>query len=621
MNLRPYQVDSTERVAAAWTRRPDRGAMMVLPTGCGKTITGLSIVVQHALEHGHRALWLAHRNELIDQPARELLKYWPAHGLRAGIIRANRDAPDARMVFGSAQTLALSRRLSRYLAHGYPRLLAVDECHHSVSPTYRELIASLRGPDTLLLGLTATPDREDGADLGDLWDIVSVYDIVAAIRDGWLVQPYAAVRRLPELDPTQFTGRRDYTDAEAAAALLKAHVIENTVTAMSETHVAGRLPVPDATKLVSLRDRHVLVFTATVEQARLTSEALCAAGWRAGWVCGETPAAARADLLQRFQRGHLNVLCNAGVLTEGTDLPRCNAIVLARPFQSRSLLLQCLGRGLRLFDAGWDRSWGLCNALDPRYRGDADCIVVDLVSATEEHSIIAAPVLIGDETCDHDWVERLDGSGVCSKCERRIACYAAKGPHKFGPDGICTVCGAEQCEMNPDSNSHAWVRQPDHTRVCAWCEAVSRDPLAGLVDRHAKGDGDLAAIRDLVERQIEPTDDTALMRLPIVPETWAVDLGAHGILCLSGDRAAGTWCPTMIADPAAPIRLASAPVPGWYAWAIAKDLVRRTRPRQDMRGRAVYGGHETVTDREAARKRACDWAIQAGLGRLVKVGT
>jgi ATP-dependent helicase IRC3 len=118
------------------------------------------------------------------------------------------------------------------------------------------------------------------------------------------------------------------------------------------------------------------VFTATVEQARQTAEAVQAAGISARWVSGETPGDDRRRLLRAFETGAVQVLCNAQVLTEGTDIPAIDCVVMARPTRSRGLYVQSIGRGLRPSP------------------GKEDCLIIDLVGASEEHKMIVAPVLL-----------------------------------------------------------------------------------------------------------------------------------------------------------------------------------------------------------------------------------
>jgi len=449
---RPYQVEAVEAVLEHWREHPEQGAMLVMATGCGKTRTGLEVAA-HAVEGGHRVVWLAHRRELLHQPLAALRRLRP--DIRGGIVQAARDDSSAQVVFGSVDTLRNPRRLAAILRHGRPRVVVVDECHHSLARGQRGVLAGLEGAH--LLGLTATPDREDGQDLGDLWEIAYQYGITDAIRDGWLVPPYAAVSRLPGLDLTQVSGRLDYVEAELAHALLVQGIVQHTVRALAETHLALRLPERTDSRYLTARGRAILVYTVTVEQARLTSIALTEAGWRAEYVSGLTPTGARDRIIADFGRG-IEVLCNAAVLTEGTDLPGASVVVLARPTKSWALYCQIVGRGLRTA------------------AGKAECLLIDLVGTSEVLSLVSAPVLVGGSLCPTSPTRaHAYDAGTCSWCGHTVACPAgldagSDGSHVYSADHACLYCGRRQCPESA-SGAHTWISQADGLRTCLDCGA------------------------------------------------------------------------------------------------------------------------------------------------------
>lgn len=613
---RPYQLDAAAAVVQTWEEHPDRGALLVMATGLGKTFTGLLLAVRECLDKGGRLVWLAHREELVVQAYQSLVKGWTKHGLRAGIVQANRDACNARAVFASVMTLAQPKRMERLLRSGAPTLVVVDEAHHSPSDSHTKVIEQLTAGGARLLGLTATPEREDGKDLGESWEIAYSMGIIDAIEGGWLTVPYAAEHPIEDLDLSEVSGRRDYDDAELGAALLKAHIVEHTVAAMGEVLGAERLPWRDGVRQMTAKGRSCIVFTATVEQAKLTAVALTNAGWRAGWVCGETPGHERRALLHKFATGQIDVLCNAAVLTEGTDLPRCSCVVLARPTRSWPLMVQMTGRGLRLHDPAWDRANGPMNALHEAYRGDREALILDLAGATRLHSLVSAPVLIGGTSCDksphggHDFEKAKEGKAVCAHCGTKRACWEAlqadkPGHHEYPPTGpaFCKHCGKAQCPDSEPDRRHIWIPQPEHKRLCMMCGTEGRDPLASLVRER---------------REAESTDDTALMRLTgLEPETWAVDLDKHGIVLISGDREADRWQPVWVPTGGRKGRpLTDGKVEGRLAWAVGKDVIRKAGKSGDYRRQmALFGGHPSETAREKSRNKASELAVRIGIAR------
>lgn len=577
--MRPYQIAAHEAVARHWAGPSKLGAMLVMATGSGKTRTGLHIVVSEFLDKGKTGLWLAHRDELITQPRNELTREWFTHGVKSGIVANTTDEPTAPMVFASMQTLERSPK--RAEAIGHRDVVVVDEVHHACSPSYERVLDRVIGPHTKVLGLTATADRDDGKDLGQRFEIAFSYDLVNSISDGWLIPPYAVVHQIPGLDLSQVSGRRDYDDAELGAALLKAKVVEHTVEAMRGVHKAVRLPRRDHNLDLRAKGRSTIVFTATVEQARLTAEALRAEGWTAAVVSAGTPKADRKRLLTLFQAGKIEVLCNAGILTEGTDLPRCSCVVLARPTRSWPLFVQMLGRGARLFDPHWDKSWGPCNALDARYRGDRDCLVIDLSGCTSEHSLVGAPILIGGG-CRHQWVRSPDGHGYCAVegCDAKIACYASLGPHAWDDAGRCTACDAQQCPASPEGR-HVFRLQPDYKRKCDYCEATVANPLASLLDG-----------RETRAIEVDPVRVEGAQ-----PETWMVDGEDKGALFISGDRTRDRWLVVWVYPTGEARSLTPGPVGGWLAREYARDVGRRVLRVQEARVR----GPEPKSDVEIRR--------------------
>lgn len=622
---RPYQIEAKAATLSTWA--DGDAALLVQATGTGKTLTGL-FIAEDFLARGERVVWLAHREELLDQPLAELKTLWPQ--FKGGIVQAHRDQPDAAIVFASVDTLRNPDRLAAILEHGSPALVVVDEAHHSTTRTQQAAIQGLCTATTRRLGLTATPDRDDGQDLGAYWTIAFSYSLADAIADGWLVTPYAAVEVLPDLDLSGVSGapvdgddyesggrRRDYDDAELGAALLLQGIVEHTVAQMARAHLAEVLPDRGRSSYLSAPGRHALVYTATVEQARLTAEALSApggGGWRARWVSGETARADRRRLLAAFKAGEIDCLCSAAVLTEGTDLPIADLIVLARPTRSWPLYVQIVGRGARLHDPDWRREWGLCNALDPRYvdtGGKSAFLVLDLAGATREHNLVAAPVLIGKGGCPnpagHEWEPDPDkdqwagrcvhhfphepGADKDKRCRARIPCLASGGPHAYTDAHFCSACGKPRCVgARNRPPSHAWVPAGAGGLVfdCLDCGATSRDPHIGMLSPAVKGE----------------TSEADWLRVPgVTPETWAVDVGDHGLLLVAGDRAAGTWRPFWIPKGGRKARpLTAAPVARELVRTYADDLVSRAARLTKSKG--------PVT--EAQRAYLARLGVQAG---------
>ena len=346
--------------------------MVVLPTGTGKTITALS-VVSRALEKGSRVWWLAHRSELVEQPLRSLNAVWPHLEGMGGIVQASRDDVGAQCVFASVQTLFSDARLRRLMSAGAPDLVFVDECHHAAAERWVRLLEDIdsgcaesgaRLP--YRCGLTATPFREDSRSLKLVFDSIAFqYPISQAIQRGFLAGFEHKVVKLPslDLDTVQTKRNGEFKDDALEDALLSAHVVEHTVDALFE-HGQGRKGI---------------IFCVSIRQCEQSAELANQRGIPSGVIHGGMSAAARVEVLRRHRSGELRMLFNVQVLTEGYDDPSVDLVMIARPMRSKGLYLQCVGRGLRLF-------------IDK-----TSCLILDIAGASNEHSMVTAPVLLGVE--------------------------------------------------------------------------------------------------------------------------------------------------------------------------------------------------------------------------------
>lgn len=379
LTLRPYQLDALDRVQAA-ERRGVRAQLGVAATGLGKTVMFCALAERLAV----RTLILAHRDELIEQAAAKVREVWPTADV--GIVKADRNEVRSQVVVASVQTLARSKRLAELVAPFSSEgltllgraapfgLVVVDEAHHAAADSYRRILDVLdAGADDgpLLLGVTATPDRGDGKGLDDLFaEVTFAYDLLWGIRSGYLCDLRGIRVRLDRLDMSsvKVTGG-DYAAGSAGRALEDAGAPEMIVAAWLE-HALGR---------------RTLVFTPTVALAEDVRDEFARVGVRAGMVSGATPLDERRRILAAYSAGELDVLANCAVLTEGYDEPRTDCVVIARPTKSRALYTQMVGRGTR------------------RHPDKDDCLVLDVVGASDTHSLVTVPSLFGIEKPERVW--------------------------------------------------------------------------------------------------------------------------------------------------------------------------------------------------------------------------
>lgn len=321
--LRPYQAEAKQAILNAWDEG-FRKALLVLPTGCGKTVVFAS-VTQTQVEKGRRVLIMAHRGELLDQAADKLRQ---ASGIDSVLEKAESSClgSDIPVTVGSVQSLAQEKRLARF-PRDYFNDIIVDEAHHCLSDTYKRVLDHF--PDANVLGVTATPDRGDMKNLGEYFDSLAYeYSMAKAIREGYLCPVRAQLIPL-ELD----IGNVGITSGDFAAGEIGSALepyLEQIAREMT----------------VYCKGRKTVVFLPLIATSQKFCAMLNEAGLRAAEVHGNSID--RTETIMDFERGKYDVLCNSMLLTEGWDCPAVDCIVILRPTKVRSLYQQMVGRGMRL---------------------------------------------------------------------------------------------------------------------------------------------------------------------------------------------------------------------------------------------------------------------------------
>ena len=390
ITLRPYQEEAVENVLTAWDNG-SKAALIVQPTGTGKTVTFAEIIRRSA--HRGRALVLAHRAELIWQAK---AKIEAVTGLAVDVEMAENRANEseyfgqAPVIVGTVQTMI--KRMQRFRPSDFG-VLVYDEAHHCPADTYRAILEYYRqNPDLKLLGVTATPDRADEEALGQVFDCVAIdYELPDAVRDGWLVEP---VRKAVTVLDYDLSGVRttagDFNGADLAEILESDATVDAMVAKTAD--IVGH--------------RKTLVFAETVDQAKLWCAKLNELhGIAATHIDGKTDKEIRQQLLADYASGTYTVLTNVGIATEGFDAPDIQCVVMARPTKSRSLYAQMLGRGTRPLD---DIAHTLGDSDDPIVRRSMiatsdkpNVLVVDFVGNTGRHKVISTVDILGGRHPDH----------------------------------------------------------------------------------------------------------------------------------------------------------------------------------------------------------------------------
>lgn len=352
-SLRDYQQSAVRRVIEAWTCRSS--VLVQMPTGTGKTRV-LAAIVGEELKAGGAAedggVWIiAHRRELVGQINAAVRQFLAGQ----------------RIKVCSVQWLA---RHINDISHR-PRLIVIDEAHHALADTYKELWR--RYPEAKKLGMTATPCRMNRRGFTDLFDTLITSDSIADfIRKGWLSAfDYVSIRSDSEdqriIDGLEKRGTDgDYQIKEMNAVLNRRPTIERLYESVRQ-YADGRKGI---------------VYAISISHARNIAAYYNNKGVNAVAIDSRTPAKVRRQFVEDFKQGKIQVLVNVDVFSEGFDCPDVEFIQLARPTLSLAKYLQQVGRGLRKTD------------------GKESCMIIDNVGLYR---------LFGLPTTDRDWQAMFEG--------------------------------------------------------------------------------------------------------------------------------------------------------------------------------------------------------------------
>ena len=370
--LRDYQQEMKLRLFEEWELH--RSVMVQMPTGTGKTHL-LAAVVKEFLcggGVGMRVWIVAHRRELVEQIEETVARYGmgkePDKSAKNG--RTGKDSmpeESGRVRVFSIQWLSRNRKIM----DGQPDLIVIDEAHHALAETYRELWK--RYPEARKLGMTATPCRLNRKGFTDLFDtLITSWSIAEFIGRGWLSSfDYVSIRANSSeqrlIDSLKKRGADgDYQVKEMNAVLNRETGIRQLYESVRR-YAAGKKGI---------------VYAVSIAHARQIAAYYSLHGVESVAIDSRTPALERKELVEDFRRGKISVLVNVDIFSEGFDCPDVEFVQLARPTLSLAKYLQQVGRGLRKSD------------------NKESCVLIDNVGL---HRIFGLPVR------DRDWEAMFEG--------------------------------------------------------------------------------------------------------------------------------------------------------------------------------------------------------------------
>ena len=338
IKLFDYQEDMKERIEKAL--RLHRSVMAQMPTGTGKTYLLTAVIDSFVSNNPKEKVWIvAHRRELVSQIDETVRKF---HSYSAS---------NTSSLLSSVKAMSIQWLMRHYdEIEEVPGMIVIDEAHHALAKTYKEMWK--RFPKAKFLGLTATPCRLNGKGFTDLFDVlVQSWDVPEFISKGRLatydfvsIKSDGVTQRL--IDSLQKRGADgDYQNKEMDMLLNKKPSIERLYRSLEEYG----------------KDRKGIVYAINISHAQKITKLYQEHGVKAIAIDSKTPAAERQQDIEAFKKGDIQVLVNVDIFSEGFDCPDVEFVQLARPTLSLAKYLQMVGRGLRVA------------------KGKKNCVIIDNV--------------------------------------------------------------------------------------------------------------------------------------------------------------------------------------------------------------------------------------------------
>lgn len=364
LQLRDYQQNVIDRCLESLTSGKKRVGVS-LATGGGKTVIFANLIKQMAQSRPLRTLVLVHRRELVLQAAETIKRFIPNTRLRIEMGKyVCQDVKGSDVIVASVQSLI--RRLDRY-EPGEIDLVIVDEAHHAVANSYVRILEHF-GSSIPVIGFSATFERADHKALSTVLDeIIYHKGILEMINDKWLCEgKFTTVKVDVDLSSVEVTSATDDFKLDKLSKVMNTpqvnEIVLKTYMHKSAEQVGGF--------------KSTLLFAVDINHVHSLCTLFRSRGVSAECVTSHTKSQERDAIVRDFKAGKVEVLINCGIFTEGTDMPNIDCILLCRPTRSRTLLVQMIGRGLRL------------------HHTKEYCHVIDFVGASAV-GVVSVPTLAG----------------------------------------------------------------------------------------------------------------------------------------------------------------------------------------------------------------------------------
>ncbi|MFC1822795.1 DEAD/DEAH box helicase [Thermodesulfobacteriota bacterium] len=306
-------------------------ALLVMATGMGKTFVSANI----AKYFNARTLFIAHRHEILEQAQATYQLVW--EDVSTGKYAGQNKHRKADVVFASIQTMYQNYKTFKESDFD---LIIIDEFHHAAAPSYRKVIDYFK--PRYLIGMTATPFRTDRQDLLELcgYRIAFEYDFEEAMLDAYLA-------------PVSYYLLEDDIDYSSISRQSGKYKISGV------SSLERNLLIPERDKAVlkeyqhRIKNKRTIAFCVNKNHCKRMAKFFNNNGISSSYIIDETPLEKRRGIIKDFQLGTIFLVFAVDIFNEGIDIPETEALMFLRPTESKLILLQQLGRGLRLSPGKW----------------------------------------------------------------------------------------------------------------------------------------------------------------------------------------------------------------------------------------------------------------------------
>ena len=374
-----HQIDTVEKIRQKLEKSPHK-ALLHMPTGSGKTLSAMRVILIHLLENPSTlVIWLAHNEELCEQAINEFQRMWKVAGDRKintyrffGKSKINLlKIDDGFVSAGLLKILGSAKKNNQFLSQIAQKtsLVVIDEAHQAIADKFSIIIEELaQNHDTKLLGLSATPGRTSNSLDIENKQLAHFFASQKVILETGKENPITFLTKNGYLATPKFNKIKN-TDNNLSNLEIKqleesTDIPEIILKKLSVNTMRNLKIIEEIMRLVKTHKK-IIVFASSIEHAKTISLILSAKKHNCHYITNKTPSGIRSNILNQYKNSNEPmILCNYGILTTGFDAPKTSAVVIARPTKSHVLYAQMIGRGIRGSKAGGNNTCEISTVID-----------------------------------------------------------------------------------------------------------------------------------------------------------------------------------------------------------------------------------------------------------------